>query len=63
MPKSRAVVPEMSPNGNNAMAVQNNALAWKPDAMAMQRKALPANVSKANARQCNAIELKANRAM
>ena len=41
------------------MAVQGNALPWKPDARAMQRKVLPAEVSEANARQYDGVQFKA----
>ena len=46
-------------NAVNAMAVQGNTFPWKPDARAMQRKVLPAEVNEANARQCDGVQFKA----
>ena len=46
-------------NGVNTTAVQCSALPWKPYAGAMQRKALVAKASEANARQCNTVQIKA----
>ena len=46
-------------NAVNVTAAQSNTLPWKPDARAMQRKVLPAEVSEANATQCDSAQFKA----
>ena len=46
-------------SATTAMALQCNALPRKPDASAMQRKSLQAKVSNADARESNAVQLRA----
>ena len=43
------------------MAKRCSELPWEPVARTMQSKALPAEVSELNARQCDAIQVKAKR--